>query len=153
MYYQVIQTIGIFDRFSHFPHARTGVIITLSCFLQFMLPPEEGERMGLGITCLLAMIVFMTILEQRFSPDPNAVPRLAVYFALLTIIIALSLLATAIVIKVDYCGTGPTAAPPGRWCKRITMVFATVCLPTYIPTAPQIDPKYFCNFTCPQPIN
>lgn len=42
-----------------------AIIITAMVLVGFYLPPESGERMQLGITVLLAMIVFLQLVYQN----------------------------------------------------------------------------------------
>ena len=42
-----------------------GVLIGLVACLTFILPPQCGERVGLGITNLLAMMVFLLLVSKR----------------------------------------------------------------------------------------
>ena len=42
-----------------------GTLIGLIAILTFLLPPECGERIGLGITNLLAMLVFLLLVSFR----------------------------------------------------------------------------------------
>ena len=39
--------------------------------LSFVLPPESGERIGLGITVLMAMAIFQELTSNKLPVDSN----------------------------------------------------------------------------------
>ena len=44
--------------------------------LSFILPPESGERIGLGITVLMAMAIFQELTSNKLPADSNYIPLL-----------------------------------------------------------------------------
>ena len=44
--------------------------------LSFILPPESGERIGLGITVLMAMAIFQELTSSKLPADSQYIPLL-----------------------------------------------------------------------------
>lgn len=51
-------------------------LIALMVLLSFILPPESGERIGLGITVLMAMAIFQELTSNKLPADSRFVPLL-----------------------------------------------------------------------------
>ncbi|CAH1240967.1 CHRNA7 [Branchiostoma lanceolatum] len=50
------------------------LLFSIMTILGFYLPPEAGERVGLGITVLLAFTVFLLMVSELMPPTSSAVP-------------------------------------------------------------------------------
>ena len=46
-----------------------SILLSLSTLLIFVLPPESGEKISLGITNLLAMVVFQELVFSAMPPS------------------------------------------------------------------------------------
>ncbi len=79
-----------------------AIIITAMVLVGFYLPPESGERMQLGITVLLAMIVFLQLVYQNLPSTSNSAPLLGKFYIVTMFLISLSLGATCIVLNYSY---------------------------------------------------
>ena len=79
-----------------------AIIITAMVLVGFYLPPESGERMQLGITVLLAMIVFLQLVYQNLPSTSNSAPLLGKFYIVTMFLIALSLAATCLVLNYSY---------------------------------------------------
>ena len=55
------------------------VLITLVAMLAFCIPPESGEKVGLGVTVLLSLTVFLLILSEQMPPM-SKIPLVGVYY-------------------------------------------------------------------------
>ena len=51
-------------------------LIALMVLLSFILPPESGERIGLGITVLMAMAIFQELTSAKLPVDSENMPLL-----------------------------------------------------------------------------
>ncbi|XP_028513701.1 neuronal acetylcholine receptor subunit alpha-3-like, partial [Exaiptasia diaphana] len=78
------------------------VIISLLSLLSFVLPPDCGERVGLSITTLLAMSVYLLIMSEIIPETSDFVPRLGVYYITVMVLVAASLAATTITLRCHY---------------------------------------------------
>ena len=79
-----------------------ALIITAMVLVGFFLPPESGERMQLGITVLLAMIVFLQLVYQNLPSTSNSAPLLGKFYIITMFLISLSLVATCLVLNYSY---------------------------------------------------
>ena len=84
-------------------------------FLNFLLPPESGERISLGITVLLAMTVFQQLTYQLFPSFD--IPLLGQYYIATGIEIGLALVATTIVLNFSF---GRNTKMPG-WLRKFLL--------------------------------
>ena len=76
-----------------------GILIAVLASVTFLLPPESGERIGLGITNLLAMMVFLLLISESIPPTSDAVPLASNFFSVVLVLSALALIESCIVIK------------------------------------------------------
>ena len=79
-----------------------ALIITTMVLIGFYLPPESGERMQLGITVLLAMIVFLQFVYQNLPSTSDSAPLLGKFYIITMVLISLSLAATCLVLNYSY---------------------------------------------------
>eukprot|EP00794_Sanderia_malayensis_P004553 gene4553-5150_t len=89
-----------------------GILIALLAAATFLLPPECGERIGLGITNLLAMTVFLLMVSESIPPTSEAVPLAGQFFIVIMVLSALALLESCIVIKfLNYSDSNALKVP------------------------------------------
>ncbi|OWF48895.1 Neuronal acetylcholine receptor subunit alpha-7 [Mizuhopecten yessoensis] len=75
------------------------VIGVLNVFV-FLLPPEPGERSAFGVTVLLAMAVFLSIVSDKLpSTSEPHIARVSIYLVAELALIALIMLFTMISLK------------------------------------------------------
>ena len=74
------------------------IIFTLS-LLSFCLPSDNGQRIKLVISVLLALTVYMLIASSFLPDTSNAVPYLVIYYLGIFITLALCLCATCVTLK------------------------------------------------------
>lgn len=77
-------------------------LIALMVLLSFILPPESGERIGLGITVLMAMAIFQELTSNKLPADSRFVPLLAKYYSTAIAEIGLALFATCVILNFYY---------------------------------------------------
>lgn len=83
-------------------------VIAILAFLSFALPTSHGERVSLVITVLLAMSVYMLIVSSTLPQTSDAMPIIGTYFLCIIVEIAMCLLATCLVCKLqDHEGDIP----------------------------------------------
>lgn len=58
------------------------LLVCVLALLVFLLPPDSGEKIGLSITVLLTLVVFLEILgdETPSTPDTDPIPVVASFF-------------------------------------------------------------------------
>lgn len=89
-------------------------LIALMVLLSFILPPESGERIGLGITVLMAMAIFQELTSAKLPADSEYIPLLAKYYSSAIFEIGLALFATCVILNFFY----QRCEMPG-WLKRL----------------------------------
>ncbi|XP_031563430.1 neuronal acetylcholine receptor subunit alpha-9-like isoform X2 [Actinia tenebrosa] len=93
-------------------------LIALLAFFSFYIPVECGERISFVMTVLLSMFVFLLLVAESIPPTSEAVPTIGVYFTSSIVLVALALIATGFVLKINYmyiqlpCST---MSPKLRW--------------------------------------
>ena len=91
-------------------------LISAMIFLSFLLPPECGERISLGITVLLAMTVFQQLTQQLFPSFD--IPLLGQYYIATSVEIGLALVATTMVLNFKF----RRATKMSGWLRRLLLV-------------------------------
>ncbi|XP_046583914.1 neuronal acetylcholine receptor subunit alpha-10-like [Haliotis rubra] len=66
----------------------------------FLLPPDSGEKVTLGLTVLLAFSVFMLLVAENMPPTSEYIPLIGIY---LTVIMAMSAISVALSVFVLNC--------------------------------------------------
>ncbi|KAL9968569.1 hypothetical protein ACROYT_G020677 [Oculina patagonica] len=95
------------------------VLITSLTLLSFFLPPDSGERITLVITNLLAMTVFMLIVAEIMPATSEVIPLISIYYTGIMFEVALSLVATCMVLKCYY--NNPSVSEMPTWVRTIVL--------------------------------
>ena len=95
-----------------------ALIATLT-LLKFFLPPESGEKVGLGITVLLAMTVFLLLVADSLPSTSTSIPLLGQYFIITMFDTAFSLVATCVILI--FFHQNPATHPMPRWVRVIVL--------------------------------
>ncbi|XP_078581880.1 neuronal acetylcholine receptor subunit alpha-10-like [Branchiostoma floridae x Branchiostoma japonicum] len=118
------------------------LLFSIMTILGFYLPPEAGERVGLGITVLLSFTVFLLMVSDLMPPTSSAVPLIVCYYGITIIMVMMALSMTVLVLKLHY--TDPDTRPVPPWVRRLLLsgvgrVFCTPSGPEKPP--PNIEPS------------
>jgi len=116
------------------PCVMTAMLITLT----FILPPDAGEKVGLNITILLAMVVFMDQLAQQTPPMPYQMPVIGQFFVSSMIIIALSLFSTIFCLKLHHT-VGREAKAMPQWVRYVLLDLLPIVLFLHPPPDPPCE--------------
>nr|AWJ68162.1 putative nicotinic acetylcholine receptor 11 [Hirudo verbana] len=92
-------------------------LISMLTLLTFVLPPDEGEKIGLGITILLSLSVFQLIVADMVPATSLAVPLVGVYFACVMIMCSMSVIMTVMVL--NFHNRSPDMYEMPVWVKRV----------------------------------
>ncbi|XP_070574955.1 neuronal acetylcholine receptor subunit alpha-7-like [Ptychodera flava] len=95
------------------------IIIFALTLLGFSLPCDSGEKIGLSITILLSMAVFLTMSGDLMPPTASEVPIICQFLILNMILVAISTGMNVIVLKFWHHGPDHTDVP--LWLRKITM--------------------------------
>lgn len=132
--YQEIDFELVLKRRSYYPVMTLVVpcvITAILICLTFFLPPDAGEKVGLNITILLAMVVFMDQLSAQTPPMKNNVPVIGQFFVGSLMIISFSLISTI-------------------YCLRLHHMVGQHALPNWLRYICRIGPKILCLHTPPE---
>lgn len=83
------------------------IIISCLSMLTFFLPPDCGERVGLSITLVLAMAVYLLIVSDILPETSDYVPRLGLYYMVIMGELALVVAANAVVLRCHFSRSKP----------------------------------------------
>ena len=78
------------------------IVLSALIIFSFQLPPESGERMGVVITILLGLTVFMLLLTDNVPRTSEVIPLIAKYSFVVMVEIAVSLICTCFVLRVFH---------------------------------------------------
>lgn len=94
-------------------------LISCLTLIKFFLPPESGEKVGLGITVLLAMTVFLLLVAETLPATSDDVPLLGQYFIATMFVTAMSLVGTCTVL--NFFHRSPSTSPMPGWVRVIIL--------------------------------
>ncbi|KPU77786.1 uncharacterized protein Dana_GF25072, isoform B [Drosophila ananassae] len=80
------------------------VLISFLCVLVFYLPAEAGEKVTLGISILLSLVVFLLLVSKILPPTSLVLPLIAKYLLFTFIMNTVSILVTVIIINWNFRG-------------------------------------------------
>ena len=98
----------------------TVLISFLSIFV-FYLPTDEGEKMTLCISILLALVVFLLLVSKILPPTSMVIPLISKYLIFTLMMNIITILNTVIIINWNY-RTPRTHTMP-KWVKRVFIEF------------------------------
>ena len=78
------------------------VLISLLSICVFYLPADEGEKMTLSISILLALVVFLLLLQKILPPTSTSIPLIASYLLFTMILNVFSILITVVIINCSF---------------------------------------------------
>ncbi len=81
------------------------LLITLVAFLGFCLPPGSSEKVGIGITTLLSITVFLMVAAESMPPTSEQLPLLGIYYAITIVIVTLSTTLAVITLIINNKGS------------------------------------------------
>ena len=86
----------------------------------FFVPPESGERIGFGITIVLAMSVYLLVISDKLPEKSNQSPLIGVLYTELFFIMIGTLLAVVFTTHIAYKTTKPPRKLRHVFCNRCT---------------------------------
>lgn len=92
-------------------------LITLIAMFSFCIPPESGEKVGLGVTVLLSLTVFLLIVSDSMPPTSDF-PLIGMYYFGITVLVSLSTMISVVTLSLHHHAPYQTKEVP-RWLQRI----------------------------------
>ena len=103
------------------------LFLSFTASLVFFLPADAGEKIGMGITVLLAYAVYLTIIADNMPQTSLQVSYLAVYLTLLLGLTALGVVLAVVVLhihhKPDDCNIGNRTERITRKLRRVLCLY------------------------------
>ena len=93
-------------------------LITMVAMLSFCIPPDSGEKVGLGVTVLLSLSVFLMIINEEMSPTAE-VPFIAIFFFGAVVLVTLSTAVTMLVLSIHHSASDQQAKGIPQCLKRV----------------------------------
>ncbi|XP_042894186.1 neuronal acetylcholine receptor subunit alpha-9-like [Penaeus japonicus] len=99
----VVYHIQLQRRILHsiFFYVLPGNIINICALLVFLLPPDSGEKVGLSMNCLLAMMVFLTAVTMGI-PSSETVPLIGHFYLACILTVALNLIMSVCTLRCRF---------------------------------------------------
>ncbi|XP_045132390.1 acetylcholine receptor subunit alpha-1-B-like [Portunus trituberculatus] len=98
-----------------------GVLINICALLVFSLPAESGEKVGLGINSMLAMMVFLMAMTENLPPS-QTLPVAGVYYGVCLILITFNIVFSVYVLNLSYGGDRGYDVP--EWMRKLVLFTA-----------------------------
>ena len=100
------------------------VFSSLSCFI-FLLPPDNGERISLGINIMLGDTIMSAMVADSMPSSSDTIPRISLYFLTIFVSDAVCLIANVWIINIQA-----KRHPVPRWVRIIILkgLAVLVCL-------------------------
>ncbi|XP_043217875.1 neuronal acetylcholine receptor subunit alpha-10-like [Amphibalanus amphitrite] len=95
------------------------MMMSVLTLLVFCMPPESGEKIGLGVTVLLAFSVFMLAIAEKMPETSDSVPLIGIYLTAVMAITSVSIIMTVVVLNLHYRGPGKKEVP--HWMRRLVL--------------------------------
>ncbi|KAK3739073.1 hypothetical protein RRG08_025162 [Elysia crispata] len=100
------------------------LFLSSTASMVFLLPADAGEKIGMGITVLLAYAVYLTIIADNMPQTSRQVSYLAVYLTLLLGLTAMGVVLAVVILhihhKSDDCKIGKRTA---RMTRKLRILF------------------------------
>ncbi|KAG8199964.1 hypothetical protein JTE90_006209 [Oedothorax gibbosus] len=97
------------------------VLISFLCILVFYLPAEAGEKVTLGISILLSLVVFLLLVSKILPPTSLVLPLIAKYLLFTFLMNTVSILVTVIILNWNF--RGPRTHRMPNWIRVVFLKY------------------------------
>ncbi|XP_060556811.1 ligand-gated ion channel 4-like [Ruditapes philippinarum] len=87
------------------------ILITIVALLGFYMPPESGEKVSMGITTLLSIVVFLMIVAESMPPTSDVVPLIGLYYGVTIAIVSSATAMTVLTLNIHHKGARGIEVP------------------------------------------
>ena len=102
------------------------VLISFLCVLVFYLPAEAGEKVTLGISILLSLVVFLLLVSKILPPTSLVLPLIAKYLLFTFVMNTVSILVTVVIINWNF--RGPRTHHMPNWIRVVFLRYMPIFL-------------------------
>ncbi|XP_071790316.1 neuronal acetylcholine receptor subunit beta-3-like [Asterias amurensis] len=78
------------------------VLLSLLNLMVFILPPESGEKISLGMTNLLSLVLFQQLIGTLFPPTSENTPIIGYFFTCMIALSCFSVIITVVVLNIYF---------------------------------------------------
>ncbi|KAF2364668.1 Neurotransmitter-gated ion-channel transmembrane domain [Trinorchestia longiramus] len=111
------------SKFALFFFVMPGILINICALLVFSLPVETGEKVGLGVNSMLAMIVFLIAVTEDMPPTEH-LPLAGLYYGVCLSLITSNIAFSVYVLNLNYTGMRGFKVP--HLMRRASLLLARV---------------------------
>ncbi|PAA54201.1 hypothetical protein BOX15_Mlig026469g1 [Macrostomum lignano] len=97
------------------------VLISSMSLLTFVLPPDAGEKISLGVTIMLSLSMFQLLVADAMPQTSESVPLIGMYFSCTMVMCSLSVVFTVIVL--NYHHRDAESHPVPNWVKKFICTY------------------------------
>ncbi|KAF2346093.1 Neurotransmitter-gated ion-channel transmembrane domain, partial [Trinorchestia longiramus] len=90
-------------KFAMFFYIMPGILINVCAVMVFSLPSESGEKIGLGINSLIAMIVFLMAMTEKIPPT-SRLPLAGIYYGVCLAVITANIVFSVFILNMNFKG-------------------------------------------------
>ena len=94
-----------------FNYIQPAVLINILALLVFLIPAESGEKITLGISTMLSMIVFLMTIMMDIPPTDD-IPVISVYYAFTMLLTTTATVLGVISLRIHHNGQRGVPVPP-----------------------------------------
>ncbi|KAK3775782.1 hypothetical protein RRG08_047970 [Elysia crispata] len=106
------------------------VFLSLLNLMVFVIPVDSGEKIGFGITVLLALSVFMSIISAMLPRSAESMPLMIRYIFCLLIISLLTVVDSIIIVRLHHMEEKGEQLPPVAETKNLSSYIPKVMTPS-----------------------
>ncbi|XP_033627848.1 neuronal acetylcholine receptor subunit alpha-9-like [Asterias rubens] len=99
------------------------LLLSILNLMVFGLPPESGEKIQLGMTNLLALVLFQQLISESLPPTSENSPIIGFYFTPMIAIGCTSIVCTVLVLNLFY---HDNRHPIPRWLRWLSLKLAVI---------------------------
>ena len=108
-------------------------LTTFVALLSFCLPPDSGEKVGLGVTVLLSLSVFLIIVSENL-PQTTELPLIGIFFFGVFLLVTLTTSLSILTMSLHYKSTSDNVREMPRWMQVILFEYVArwLCMTSII---------------------
>ncbi|KAK6731999.1 hypothetical protein RB195_008069 [Necator americanus] len=95
------------------------LMMSVLTLLVFVLPPDSGEKIALGITVLLAFSVFVLAIAEKMPETSDSMPLIGIYLMVVMGMTSVSVVMTVLVLNFHH--RGPFNDPVPEWARVLIL--------------------------------
>ncbi|CAD6184307.1 unnamed protein product [Caenorhabditis auriculariae] len=95
------------------------LMMSVLTLLVFVLPPDSGEKIALGITVLLAFSVFVLAIVEKMPETSDSMPLIGIYLTVVMGMSSVSVVMTVVVLNFHH--RGPFNDPVPYWVRFLVL--------------------------------